>query len=216
MRCSRIRSRTVRYVAPVALVVVALSGCVPFVADQQSARLLPEGEIEVTPSFSSVSFSAQGETSHVQDQYGVRLGYGVSDKVELRAMYERVSVQNADEGLNLFGGGVKWSVVPDQVAFYVPIGFATGAGVETGDTWTVVPTLLGTYRAGSTFEITPSVKGILPFTASDPELFLGFHLGAGISTDLDLWAIRPEVGAVVNPGNEGVTWGWTIGLTIRP
>lgn len=57
-----------------ALVVLVLSGCVPFVADQQSARLLAPGEVEVTPSFSSVSFSNEGESEHVQDQFGLRAG----------------------------------------------------------------------------------------------------------------------------------------------
>lgn len=215
MECAT-RSTRFLFGAPIALVLLLLPGCVPFVADQQSARLLPEGEVEVTPSFSYVSFSAEGETEHVQDHYGVRLGYGATDRVELRAMYERVSVEDTDEGVNLLGAGVKWALVPDQLAFYLPVGFATGGGIETGDSWTVVPTLLGTYRTGPTFEVTPSVKGIYPFTAEDPELFVGLHLGAGLSTDLDVWAIRPEVGIVVNPGDEGVTWGWAVGFTVRP
>lgn len=202
--------------APVALALLLLSGCAPFIADQQSARLLPEGGVEVTPSFSYVSFSVEGETEHVQDHYGVRLGYGATDVLELRAMFEHVSVEGVDEGVNLLGAGVKWALVPNQLAFYLPLGFATGGDIDTGDSGTVVPTLLGTYRTGATFEVTPSVKGIYPFTAENPELFLGFHLGAGISTDLDVWAFRPEVGAVVNPGDEGVTWGWTVGFTVRP
>lgn len=123
--------------------------------------------------------------------------------MEVRVTYERISVEIADEGLNLFGAGVKWALVPDQLAFYLPLGFVTGADIETSNTWTVVPTLLATYRTGPTFEITPSVKGIYPFAAEDPELFLGFHVGAGLSTDLDVWAFRPEVGIVVNPGDEG-------------
>lgn len=206
------------YAVPVALVLLVVSGCVPFLADQQSARLLPEGDVEITPSFSSVSFSAEGGTGteHVQDQYGVRLGYGATDQVELRAMYERVRLVGGDGGLNVVGVGIKSALVPDLLAVYVPVGFVTGSGVETSKTWTVAPTLLATYREGRTFEIIPSMKGIFPFTAEDRQLFLGFHLGAGFSTDLDVWAFRPEVGTVVNLGDGGVTWGWTVGISVRP
>jgi hypothetical protein len=201
---------------PVALLLLVLPGCMPFLADQQSARLLPEGDVEVTPSFSSVSFSAQGETAHIQDQYGVRLGYGAADQVELRATYERIRFVGGDGGLNVIGAGIKTAIVPDVLAFYLPVGFVTGTDIQTRRTWTVAPTLLATYRAGQTFEITPSAKAIYPFAAQDPQLFLGFHLGAGISTDLDVWALRPEVGLVVNPGDEGVSWGWTLGISVRP
>lgn len=193
-----------------------LAACTPYLADQQSARLLAPGEAEVTPSFSYVSFSAEGQTEHVQDHLGVRIGYGASEGVELRGTYERVSIQDAEEGVNVFGVGAKFAVVPDQVAFYLPIGFVTGAGVTSSDTWTVAPTLMATARPEPNVEITPSLKAIYPFAAQNPELYLGFGLGAGISTDLEEWAFRPEVGLVVNPGESGVTWGWTLGFSIRP
>jgi hypothetical protein len=76
--------------------------------------------------------------------------------------------------------------------------------------------LLGTLRASPAFELNPSVKAFYPFAVEDPELFLGFTLGAGISSDLDRWAIRPEIGAVINPGEGGTTWGWTLGFSFRP
>ena len=42
------------------------------------------------------------------------------------------------------------------------------------------------------------------------------YVRAGISTNLDRWAFRPEVGLVVNPGEDGTTWGWTLGISLRP
>lgn len=196
-------------------VLVLGTGCVPFLADQQSARLLPAGEAEITPSFSYVLFSVDGDTEHVQDHYGIRAGYGVADGVELRGMYERVEVDGGD-GVNEVGAGVKVALVPDQVALYLPVGFVTGEGIETSDTWTVAPTLLLTYRAAANVELTPSIKAIYPFSAPDPEMFLGFHLGAGLSSDLDVWAFRPEVGVVIDPGDDGTTWGFALGFSFRP
>src|SRR5262245_54947668 len=197
-----------------------LAGCVPFLADHQSARVLPRGEMELTPSFSYVSFSNEGETEHIQDQFGARFGYGLAEQVDFHATFERISFDRdvADDlNLNLIAFGAKIGLVPDRVAFYVPIGFAFGEPVEdVFQTLTVAPTLLATWRASQQFELTPSVKAIYPFGADDPELFLGVHLGAGISYDLERWALRPEVGLVKNPGNEGTTWGFTLGVSIRP
>lgn len=194
----------------------SVSGCIPFVPDQQTARLLPPGDGEITPSFSYVSFSVEGETEHIQDHFGLRGGYGLTEDFELRAAYERITFPESDEGVNVFGGGLKWSLSPDRMALFVPVGFITGSGVDTGESWTVAPTLLGTFRASPNVEVVPSAKAIYPFAWENPELFLGFHLGLGLSTDLDRWALRPELGAVFNPGDEGVSWGWTVGLTFRP
>lgn len=204
-----------RFVAA-ALPTLLAAGCVPYLADQQSARLLSVGDVELTPSFSYVSFSADGENEHIQDQFGIRAGYGLSGTAEVRATVERISLAGDRDAFTMVGMGVKFGLAPDRLALYVPIGAVFGEDLETSETWTVAPTLLATLRGGPNFELTPSLKAIYPFASEDPELFVGFHLGAGISTNLDRWALRPEVGMVKNPGDEGTTWGLTIGFSIRP
>lgn len=195
-----------------------LSACLPFMADQQSARMLQPSQLEITPSASFVSFSAQGETEHVQNQYGVRLGYGLTGRSELRATYERVTIVDSqgDDGLNVAGVGAKFGVLPNHLAFYFPVGLAFGGGIDSGDTWTFLPTVLATLGTSQYFELTPSAKAFVPIGGQNREVFLGFHLGAGISTNLDRWAFRPEIGMVRNPGESGVTWGWAIGFSFRP
>lgn len=204
--------------AGVALVAgwATLGGCV-HVADQQSARLLDPGTYEVTPAFSSTTVSFGGESERLADQYGIRLGYGAGDGVELRAMYERIEEARGDAGLNVLGFGGKFALAEEAVALFVPVGFMFGEEVtEPGDTWTLAPTLLATWRAMPGFELTPSVKAIYPFTVENSEILIAFHLGAGLSNDLDRWAIRPEIGMTKNPGEEGTMWGWTIGFSYRP
>jgi hypothetical protein len=218
MRRHHLICRPLQLVLSAAAAALVLSGCVPFLADQQSARLVQPGRAEITPSFSYVSFSADGETEHVQNQFGLRLGYGLSQRTELRATYEHVSVVDVDDegGFNMLGVGAKFGLVPDRVALYLPVGFVFGGEVDSGDTWTAVPTVLATVVSSNTFELTPSLKAFIPLTGDDREVFLGFHLGAGISNDLSRWAVRPEVGLVRNPGEEGTTWGWALGLSFRP
>jgi hypothetical protein len=200
----------------VALTTMLAAGCVPYLADQQNARMLPAGAIEVTPSFSRVSFSVDGESEHVQDHIGIRAGYGLTDAAELRATVERVSLADINDGVTLVGAGVKFGLVPDRLAFYIPVGTLLGEDIESSKSWMVAPTLLATWRGSPNVELTPSLKAIYPFAADDPELFVGVHLGMGLSTDLDRWALRPEVGIVKNPGDDGTTWGFPLGFSIRP
>jgi hypothetical protein len=215
MQCRSWRVFLYRFIG-VSPLATLLTGCLPFLADHQSARILPRGEMEFTPSFSHVSLSSDGDTEHIQDQFGARLGYGLSERVDVRATFEHISINQDAGSLNLVGVGAKFGLLPGLVAFYLPIGFVTGENVDESETWTVAPTLLATWRGGPQFEVTPSIKAIYPFAAEDPELFLGVHLGMGLSSNLERWAFRPEIGLVKNPGEDGTTWGFTLGISIRP
>lgn len=195
---------------------ILVSGCLPFVADHQSAALLPAGKTEVTPSISYVSLSGEGETEHIQTHFGLRAAYGISRLIEVRGAFEHVDIEDADKGTNVIGLGPKVSLVPNRLAIYAPVGFITGGGVESGETWTAVPTLLFNAVTGNTFELTPSLKAFVPISGDDRDVFVGLHLGAGISSDLSRWALRPEVGVVRNPGEKGTTWGLSMGFSVRP
>jgi hypothetical protein len=104
-----------------------------------------------------------------------------------------------------------------MVALNLPIGVVFGGDVDdSSDTWTVAPTLLATIDAAPGISVTPSVKGIYPFAVDDPEVLLGFHLGLGMEVLEGQVVIRPEGGYVINPGDEGSNWGWTVGVSFRP
>lgn len=205
----------------VALILTGLaataSGCAIYLPDQQSARVLGEGGWELTPSFSSVSVSFDGDTEHVQNQYGLHFGYGLSERLDLRAAFARVVLDDDGGSTNVLGAGPKWALVEDAVALSVPVGVVFGDDVDdSSDTWTVAPTLLATMEPSPGITLTPSVKGIYPFAVEDPELLLGFHLGVGIETLEGRLVIRPEAGYVINPGEDGSNWGWTVGASVRP
>lgn len=213
-------SATLRALAALlVLASMAMSGCALYLPEQQSARILPVGDWEVTPSFTSVWFSVEGETERVQNHYGVRVGYGATEGVEVRGGIERVSAVEdfGDDGnVNMLGGGPKISLAEETAALYVPVGFAFGGNVESGETWTVAPTLLFTFDASPELEINPSAKVIFPFAVDDPEVMLGFHLGLGWTPEGVPIMVRPEAGMVINPGQDGRAWGLTLGFSFRP
>lgn len=193
------------------------SSCAPVFSDLQSAKLAGKGNIEATPNFTSTGFSEDGESDHIQNHYGLQLGYGISDWLDIRVRYEYVGIN--DELLmgesfpvNVLGIGPKFSLIQNRVAAYIPVGFAFGKEIDKEDIEIEVqPTLLFTIPVGEKIEINPSVKGIIA-----EEFYLAFNLGLGLSTNPDIYMIRPEYGILINPGESGRFGQFSIGLSVYP
>lgn len=185
---------------------MAAVACVPVFSDFQSAKLAGPGRVEITPSASTVSVSGEDE-GHVQDEYGVQVGTGVLDRLDLRARYVRV------EGINGVGFGPKIGLVKDRLALAVPVGFAFGEDVETGKTWTVHPTLLLTQPVVPRLEVNASVKGLIPLSKDGGDTLVAVNLGLALG-DLERWAIRPEIGFLFNPGESGHFIHLGLGFTV--
>lgn len=194
----------------------AIPGCAPVFSDLQSAKLVGRKHVEVTPSFSSVSFSDGDGSGHVQNQFGVQLATGVHDKVDLRLRYERAEVDDNGPGVNVVGFGPKLQLVKDRLAVYVPVGFAFGNDIEVGKTWAVHPTLLLTATAHRNVELNASAKYLVPLSSDAGDNLVAFNLGLGLGPNLERWAIRPEVGFLFNPGEDGHFTHLSIGLSFRP
>lgn len=194
-------------------VVLSASACAAPFSDLQSARTLEPGTTEVTGSYSYVRAANDGESDKVQDNFGLQVARGLSDRVELRAKYFYISPDgDGTEGVSALGVGPKFSLVEDRVAFYTPVGLGFGGGIESGDTWQWQPTLLFSAPMGERAEVTASTKGQFWLDDfADPNL--AFNLGFGFGPDLDSWMIRPEVGLLVNPGEDGRFWSFSLGAS---
>lgn len=190
-------------------VLVFLPGCAPVFSDLQSAKLVGKGKFEATPSFSSVYFSSDGETDHVQNHFGLQVAYGMGNNVDFRLRFERITIS-----LNVLGFGPKIGTEKGRVALCLPIGFAFGEDVEVSETWEFHPTLLFTLPIGNNFEFNPSAKALIPLNREGSDVLVAFNLGAGISANLKKWVIRPELGFLFNPGEDGHYRHFSIGFTI--
>lgn len=196
-----------------------VTGCVAPFSDLQSAKLVGKGNFEVTPGYSSISASDEGESQKIQENYGAQIAYGVSKCLDLRLRYEYLSFTLEDETahMNIIGFGPKFRLFKNWLAFYVPVGFAFGGDLEEGDssqTWQVHPTLLATISVAKFLEINPSAKVMIPFDKDAFDTLYAFNLGLALSTDVDKWAIRPEVG--ISTGYEGGTFmQFSLGFTLN-
>lgn len=220
MTTSQITRRRVAGLAALILAATA-PACAPVFSDLQSAKLVRPGGVELTPSASRVGFSEDDEedSGHIQDQFGVQLGVGVHEAVELRGRYEHIKVTGeGGPSFEVVGFGPKVRLVKDRVALYVPVGRAFGGPEESelGDSWAVHPTLLLTLPAHRTVEVNASAKYLVPLNENGGDNLVALNLGLGLGPDLDKWAIRPEVGVLLDPGESGHFYHFSLGLSFRP
>jgi len=197
-----------------------LTGCVAPFSELQSARLVGKGNFEVTPSYSAVSMSDEGQTEKIQDHYGAQIGFGLAKFMDLRLRYEHIGASYEVEGelqtasVDVIGFGPKFGLAKDWLAFYVPIGFAFGGDVEdSSESWQIHPTLLATLALGKSFELIPSTKVMISLTGGGA--LYAFNLGAAIGPDVRKWAIRPEFG-ICSDFAGGSFMQFSIGLTLGP
>jgi hypothetical protein len=193
---------------------VIVSACAPVFSDLQSAKLVGKGKVEVTPGFSSVSFSDEEGSGHVQDHAGVQVAAGMHDKIDLRVRYERVKVEDAP-GINVLGFGPKIMIVRDHLAAYIPVGFAFGGDIESEHSWAVHPTLLLSGQVHPSVELNGSAKYLVPLHEDGGDNLLAFNVGLGLGPRQGRWAIRPEFGMLFNPGEEGHFKQFSVGFSLR-
>jgi hypothetical protein len=209
----------VRLIAAAMLVMTA--ACAAPFAEMQSARLAGPGRVEVTPAYSYMDAIEDGETAKLQDVFGLHLATGLTQRIDLRARLEHIRVDD-DAGIDFsattIGVGPKFGLIPNQLALYLPIGFAFGEDIEVSETWQFHPSLIATLPVARTLEINTGFKALIPIAGSDDpdddEVLIAFNAGLGISPDLSRWAIRPEIGFLRNPGESGTIRHFSLGLTV--
>jgi hypothetical protein len=188
-----------------------VSGCYTF-SSFQSAKLLEEGEIELTPSFGTTKFEMSGESAErVSDYFGIQLAHGASEKTNMRFRFERNEYARSSGAMNFIGFEPKVRIVEDVFAFSFPIAVLfTDEFVDDG--FQFQPSFHETIPINQHVEANFSQK-ILIFP-SLPETLLALTIGAGLSTDLNRWAIRPEFG-VLFPEGDGTFFSFGLGWSIR-
>jgi hypothetical protein len=191
---------------------LVLDGCAPVFSEVQSARMCGEGRSELTPYYSTVSIHGDGESDGLQNHLGIQFAHGFSRNMDLRFRFENVWFKEGEfgDGYAILGFGPKFSLVRDNIAFYLPVGRALGE--ETTDSWQLQPSLLIT---------APLIRNKLDFTLAPKYLvvfcdecedFVAFNFGLDISDNISRWSIHPEFGLLYNPGEEGHVSQFSIGL----
>lgn len=216
------RRRTmVRMIASVGAAIVLTGGgaaaCVPPFSELQSARTLGPGRSEITPSYSVVRSSEEGDEVE-QRQLAVHAGIGLSERADLRLRLERITAEADGEessAVYVLGAGPKLGLVPDRLALYLPVGFAFGDDIDVDETFQAHPTLLGTVALTPGLDLTGSTKVLVPLSGDGGDPLLAFNLGLGIGEGRGPVVVRPEVGMLINPGEDGRFWQFSLGVSYQ-
>lgn len=207
------------------------SGCYSYSAFQ-SARLLAPGEFSASPSASFDTFRSGDHARWVMSQYGAQIAAGVggADRLNLTARYIRmdgreytidgndtlgVPTQSFDQNYNYSEVGLKVGLVPDHVAFTLPIGLMYGGDVDKpSDSWQIQPGLLLTGSVGPYVDVTFGGKMLVFFKKSVDNL-VAFDLGAGVHTPDQRITVLPEAGMMYDPGEDGYFTYFGLGLSFK-
>ncbi len=185
--------------------------CAPPFSEMQSARLVGKNNFEITPGFSSVSFSNAGESKGLQNHLGMQLAYGISENVDLRLRFEHIWLKDNSYSTQVIGLGPKISLKKDRMALYAPIGLALG----NKDSWEFHPTMLFTLPLSpKKVDFNPSFK-YLVMLCKDCQNAMAVNAGFAFSSDLTKWAIRPEYGLLFNPNKGGHYGHFSIGVSLN-
>ncbi len=196
---------------------VLLTGCfAPINLTYESARMLDDGQVSLQGSYSrySVINGDSVGTANLNNNFGFALGYGVSEKYSLGIRYEHL---NMTPDFNaIFGEDIDWGdlekmdffefnnrirLKEDVLALSIPLGFYLYTSFDTESPsgfgyMSIDPRLyLTLFGSSDIFELTiiPKVH-LLVAGFGGIAVFPGIALGIGLSSDLDKWAIRPEIG----------------------
>lgn len=170
----------------------------PIGSHYERAGTLEKNQLEVSGNFEKYDGIVNGDVDEVNYNYGGTIGYGICEKFDVKFRYARMN-EFEDETLgrgpirqNFFSLSPKYMIIDEVFSVKLPMNLYHSSSAESA-VFAVAPGLLGTWPVSNSFDVTMGTQYQIPFDEGfDP--FFGLSLGFGASTDLDVWAIRPEIG----------------------
>lgn len=204
----------------VAFFFCSCSSMLPVNSYYEKAGTLQKGNTEISGHATGYSVSHFDRTEQTSNSYGLRVGHGITDKLDLKFRYENQSyTRNFDNRLKsvqYFSFIPKYAVEQGRLSLLLPIStYFTRYEIE-GNTYkenyaSLTPMVIYTLTNRSNkADLSLGMKYDLIFGQEGNSFFGGF-LGAGFSSNLDKWAIRPEVGVSLADRKE-TYWNYGIGL----
>ncbi len=184
---------------------LCLSGCVPVFSDLQSARNVGQGMVEVTPGISRHYIVGSDNSENIQQNVGVQLAYGLTSRLDFRLRYEFLRNGFGSSGARVVGLGLKYGILPDVLAIYVPVGGIINLDYEERYFQTQ-PTLLLTLPVlANKLELNTAAKSIF-YLEDGSNMNLAWNIGLGMSSNLKKWALRPEYGRLYELRSTGAPY----------
>lgn len=205
-----------------ALLLSSCSSMLPVNSYFEKAGTLQKGTTEISGHATGYSVSHFERTEKAASNFGLRVGHGITDKLDMKFRYEQQTyTRGFDNRLNraqYFSFVPKYAVQQGKLAIALPIStYFTKYEIE-GTTYnetyaSITPWIIYTATARSNkADLSLGLKYDLVF-GNEGNTFFGGFLGAGFSSNLDKWAIRPEVGFSL-ADNKTTYWNYGLGLQL--
>lgn len=197
------------------LLIFLTNSCAPVFSEFQDARTVGKSKAEFSGSYSGVRFidTEDDASGKAQDQIDVQAGFGLTDKIDIRARYTYAWIEDLKG--NVLSVGPKFSLLKDRISAFVPLGVGIVSDEDSSSTtWQIHPTLLTTFPVGERVDINPSLKYLIALE-EDSDNLVAINLGLGIKVN-DAFIFRPEYGILMNPGESGYYSHFGFGMTFKP
>ncbi|MBL7847247.1 MAG: hypothetical protein JNL40_07250 [Cyclobacteriaceae bacterium] len=179
-----------------------LGGCIaPVNLTYESARTLAKGQVDVQGNYGRYYY-ADKYGGMTNENYGAKIGYGITDDYTLKFRYEHIATPNQQWFMDIFGTTYPVKLEMDYYEVENKIHFS--------DSWGAVGIPISYYSRLQVFSFDPRYyftfsnrkntleASIIPkvhlLFAKNIAFMPGLSIGFGISSNLDRWAFRPEVG----------------------
>lgn len=201
------------------LLIVGSSSCgvIPIGNHFEKAGTLKKGNVEIEGNISNYGSMSRGldndasAASSSISMIGGRIGIGLSDKTDLKFRFEQTVNTDIEEPSrqSFFSIIPKFAIEDDQLSLLLPFSiYSYQDSYLITISGSIAPQLLYTLTsANKKADLTLSAKGDLLFGEYGAALLFGVSVGAGFSSDLSKWAIRPELGATFLGGGGILSYG---------
>jgi hypothetical protein len=182
----------------------------------EKARTLKEGNAEFSGSFTGYGIAGAGGSLGTNNNFGLRAGYGLTDKFDIKLRYEHlITTDNFAEefsdgevkGTNYYSIVPKFSLVTDKLSLLIPLShYSYKEEIDEKENKaslnSIAPQILYTItNSKNKIDFSFGMKADYLFgNDGGGGVLFGTTVGAGFSSDLNKWAIRPEVGAMFTGG----------------
>lgn len=181
------------FVAFFLIYIILFSSCVtvtPENLNYDSAKMLDKGTVELQGNFGLYP-------TYDQMNIGSKVGVGISKKYNIKLRYETMSDINnsyGDKRINWYFIELENKIrIADFCALSLPFGWYNSTYLI--DHWfEFKPAIFFTTTFSKKVDFSLIPKGHFLFYSGENLNYFGVSLGAGFSTNLDNWAIRPEFG----------------------
>jgi hypothetical protein len=147
------------------------------------AFLLPKGGFSITTGYSALGAGYDGESEGYYNSLDFQLGYGISNRVNLTARYQRAwyakeMFKEPAESFLFIGTEIK--LKEDRISFFLPVG-SSFSGEDIDNRFEITPTINFSLPLGEKVFFNPALElGFMFCEYCSDEPWLGIDLGLGI------------------------------------